>query len=76
MTCRRAHVTDCQNLANLDRVVNTRFIFVGFPLKLLTAARPERSRWSAELRQPPSGSSPAGRLTYLMYLAGLPATTV
>jgi kynurenine formamidase len=34
MMCRREHITHYENLANLDRVVNTRFTFVGFPLKL------------------------------------------
>ena len=31
---RREHITHYENLANLDQVVNTRFTFVGFPLKL------------------------------------------
>ncbi len=34
MMCRREHITHYENLAHLDRVVNTRFTFVGFPLKL------------------------------------------
>ena len=34
MMCRREHITHYENLANLDQVVNTRFTFVGFPLKL------------------------------------------
>jgi kynurenine formamidase len=34
MMCRREHITHYENLANLDRVVGTRFTFVGFPLKL------------------------------------------
>jgi kynurenine formamidase len=34
MMCRREHITHYENLANLDRVVDTRFTFVGFPLKL------------------------------------------
>ena len=34
MMCRREHITHYENLANLDRVVNTRFTFVGFPLKV------------------------------------------
>ena len=37
MMCRREHITHYENLANLDKVVNTRFTFVGFPLKLLGA---------------------------------------
>lgn len=35
MMCRRQHITHYENLANLDRVVDTRFTFVGFPLKLV-----------------------------------------
>ncbi len=34
MMCRREHITHYENLANLDKIVNTRFTFVGFPLKL------------------------------------------
>ena len=34
MMCRRERITRFENLANLDQVVNTRFIFAGFPLKL------------------------------------------
>jgi kynurenine formamidase len=34
MMCRREHITHYENLANLDQVVNTRFTFVGFPLKV------------------------------------------
>jgi kynurenine formamidase len=34
MMCRRAEITHFENLANLDRVLNRRFIFAGFPLKL------------------------------------------
>ena len=34
MMGRRHHITHYENLANLDRVVGTRFTFVGFPLKL------------------------------------------
>src|SRR5580693_9377112 len=34
MMCRREHITHHENLANLDQVVNTRFTFAGFPLKL------------------------------------------
>jgi hypothetical protein len=34
MMCRREHITHYENLAHLDEVVNTRFIFAGFPLKL------------------------------------------
>ena len=28
---RREHITHCENLANLDQVVNTGFTFAGFP---------------------------------------------
>jgi kynurenine formamidase len=34
MMCRREHITHYENLANLDKIVNTRFTFIGFPLKL------------------------------------------
>jgi kynurenine formamidase len=34
MMCRRERITHFENLASLDQVVNTRFIFDGFPLKL------------------------------------------
>lgn len=34
MMCRREHITHYENLANLDLVVDLRFTFVGFPLKL------------------------------------------
>ncbi|HWG13785.1 MAG TPA: cyclase family protein [Streptosporangiaceae bacterium] len=34
MMCRREHITHYENLARLDQVVNTRFTFAGFPLKL------------------------------------------
>lgn len=34
MMCRREHITHYENLANLDKVVNRRFTFVGFPLKV------------------------------------------
>ena len=34
MMCRREHITHYENLARLDEVVNTRFTFAGFPLKL------------------------------------------
>jgi len=34
MMCRREHITHYENLAHLDQVVNTRFTFCGFPLKL------------------------------------------
>jgi kynurenine formamidase len=34
MMCRREHITHYENLANLDQVVNRRFTFVGFPLKV------------------------------------------
>ncbi len=34
MMCRREHITHYENLANLDKIVDTRFTFVGFPLKL------------------------------------------
>jgi kynurenine formamidase len=34
MMCRREHITHYENLANLDQVVDHRFTFVGFPLKV------------------------------------------
>lgn len=34
MMCRRHHITHYENLVNLDQVVNRRFQFVGFPLRL------------------------------------------
>lgn len=34
MMCRRAGITHYENLANLDKVLNRRFTFLGFPLKL------------------------------------------
>jgi kynurenine formamidase len=34
MMCRREHITHYENLARLDQVVDTRFTFAGFPLKL------------------------------------------
>ena len=34
MMCRRERITHYENLAHLDQVVNTRFTFAGFPLKL------------------------------------------
>jgi len=34
MMCRREHITHYKNLANLDQVVNTRFTFAAFPLRL------------------------------------------
>lgn len=34
MMCRREHVTHYENLANLQEVVNRRFTFAGFPLKI------------------------------------------
>ena len=37
MMCRREHITHYENLARLDEVVNTRFTFAGFPLKLCGA---------------------------------------
>jgi len=37
MMCRREHITHYENLANLDKVVNTRFTFIGLPLKLVGA---------------------------------------
>jgi kynurenine formamidase len=37
MMCRREHITHYENLANLDQVVNTRFTFIGFPLKVIGA---------------------------------------
>lgn len=37
LMCRREHITHYENLANLDQVVDTRFTFYGFPLKLRDA---------------------------------------
>jgi kynurenine formamidase len=34
MMCRRHHVTHYENLASLDQVAGTRFVFAGFPLRL------------------------------------------
>ena len=34
MMCRREHITHYENLANLDQVVDTRFTFAGFPLRV------------------------------------------
>ena len=34
MMCRRNHITHYENLANLDLVAGTRFVFAGFPLRL------------------------------------------
>jgi kynurenine formamidase len=34
MMCRRAGITHYENLANLDKLLNQRFVFAGFPLKL------------------------------------------
>jgi kynurenine formamidase len=34
MMCRRSGITHYENLANLDQVLNQRFVFAGFPLKL------------------------------------------
>ncbi|HEX3924130.1 MAG TPA: cyclase family protein [Streptosporangiaceae bacterium] len=34
MMCRRSGITHFENLANLDKVLNRRFTFAGFPLKL------------------------------------------
>ncbi len=34
LMCRREHITHYENLANLDQVVNRRFTFAGFPLKI------------------------------------------
>jgi len=34
MMCRREHITHYENLARLDEVVDARFTFAGFPLKL------------------------------------------
>jgi kynurenine formamidase len=34
MMCREHHITHYENLANLDQVVNRRFTYIGFPLKL------------------------------------------
>lgn len=37
MMCRREHITHYENLARLDELLDTRFTFVGFPLKLVGA---------------------------------------
>ena len=37
MMCRREHITHYENLAHLDELLNKRFTFVGFPLKLVGA---------------------------------------
>jgi kynurenine formamidase len=37
MMCRREHITHYENLARLDELLDTRFIFAGFPLKLVGA---------------------------------------
>ena len=37
MMCRREHITHYENLARLDELLNKRFTFVGFPLKLVGA---------------------------------------
>lgn len=37
MMCRREHITHYENLANLAQVLNRRFTFVGFPLKVREA---------------------------------------
>jgi kynurenine formamidase len=34
MMCRRHHITHYENLANLDQVAGSRFLFAGFPLRL------------------------------------------
>jgi kynurenine formamidase len=34
MMCRRTGITHYENLANLDRVIGTRFTFIGFPLRI------------------------------------------
>lgn len=34
MMCRREHITHYENLANLDQLLDRRFTFAGFPLKL------------------------------------------
>jgi kynurenine formamidase len=34
MMCREEHITHYKNLANLDQVVNHRFTFIDFPLRL------------------------------------------
>lgn len=34
LMCRRAGITHYENLANLDKVLDKRFVFAGFPLKL------------------------------------------
>jgi kynurenine formamidase len=37
MMCRREHITHYENLARLDELLDQRFTFVGFPLKLVGA---------------------------------------
>lgn len=37
MMCRREHITHYENLARLDELLDKRFTFVGFPLKLVGA---------------------------------------
>jgi kynurenine formamidase len=37
MMCRREHITHYENLARLDELLDTRFTFAGFPLKLVGA---------------------------------------
>lgn len=37
MMCRHHHKTHYENLANLDQIVNTRFTFIGLPLKTVGA---------------------------------------
>ena len=37
MMCRREHITHYENLARLDELLDRRFTFVGFPLKLVGA---------------------------------------
>ena len=45
MMCRREHITHYENLANLDKIVNTRFTFIGFPLKLRVPTAAPHAQW-------------------------------
>jgi kynurenine formamidase len=37
MMCRRHHITHYENLTNLHELVGKRFVFAGFPLKVIGA---------------------------------------